>query len=59
MPKGIPKPGTNWGIEVSKRNPITGKIVYLSDGSIEKTKILMPDGCFENGAAIVFPNGSP
>ena len=49
MPKGIPKPGTNWGIEVSKRNPITGKIVYRPDGSIEKTKILMRDRRFENG----------
>ncbi|PPQ94906.1 hypothetical protein CVT25_004427 [Psilocybe cyanescens] len=27
MPKGTPKPGTNWGIEVSKRNPVTGNIV--------------------------------
>jgi hypothetical protein len=44
MPKGIPKPGTNWGIEISKRNLITGKVVYRPDGSIEKTKILMKDG---------------
>jgi len=49
MPKGIPKPGKNWGVEVSKRDPITGKIVYRSDGSIDKTKILMQDGRFENG----------
>ena len=44
MPKGTPKPGKNWGIEVSKRNPITGKIEYRTDGSIEKTKTLMQDG---------------
>jgi len=49
MPKGIPKPGKNWGIEVSKRNPTTGKVVYCPDESIEKTKILMKDGCFNNG----------
>jgi transposase len=61
MPKGIPKPGTNWGIEVSKRNPITGKIVYLPDGSIEKTKILMQDGRFENGEPqpLYFPMDYP
>src|SRR5271168_1695102 len=61
MPKGIPKPGTNWGIEVSKRNPITGKIVYLPDGSIEKTKILMRDGHFENGELqpLYFPMNHP
>ena len=27
MPKGIPKHGTNWGIEVSMRDPTTGKLV--------------------------------
>jgi len=37
------------GVEVSKRDPITGKIVYRSNGSIDKTKILMQDGRFENG----------
>ena len=49
MPKGTPRPGKNWGIEVSKRDPITGKIVYRPDGSIEKTKILMQNGYLENG----------
>lgn len=49
MPKVMPKPGKNWGIKVSKRDPITGKFKYRTDGSIEKTKILMQDGHFENG----------
>ena len=49
MPQKIPKPGQNWGIEISKRDPVTGKIMYRPDRSIEKTKILMRDGRFENG----------
>ena len=49
MPKGTPKPGKNWGIEMSKHNPITGKVEYHTDGSIEKTKNLMQDRHFENG----------
>jgi hypothetical protein len=49
MLKNIPKSGMNWGIEVTKRNPITGKPVHHPDGSLEKIKILMQDGCFENG----------
>ena len=31
MPKNIPKPGKNWGVEVSKRDPVTGKLVYHPD----------------------------
>ena len=49
MPKGIPQSGKNWGIEVSKRDSITGKLIYRADGSIEKIKIFMQDGRFENG----------
>ena len=61
MPKGIPKPGTNWGIEVSKRNPTTGKVAYCPDGSVEKTKILMKDGHFDNGEPqpLYFPMDHP
>lgn len=33
---------------MSKCNPITGKFEYCTNGSIEKIKILMQDGCFEN-----------
>ena len=49
MPKGIPKPGTNWGIEVSKRDPITGKLIYRPDGTVEKIKVQMRDAQFRNG----------
>ena len=61
MPKGMPKPGKNWGIEVSKRDPITGKFEYRTDGSIEKTKILMQDGRLENGEPqpLYFPMDHP
>ena len=49
MPKNTPKSGMNWGIEVTKRNPITGKPVHCPNGSLEKIKILMQDARFENG----------
>ena len=51
----------NWGIEVSKHNLITGKVVYRPDESIEKTKILMKDGCFNNGEhqPLYFPMDHP
>jgi hypothetical protein len=49
MPKGIPKPGTNWGIEVSKCDPVTGKLIYRPDGKVEKEKIRMRDAQFRNG----------
>ena len=57
MPKNTPKPGKNWGIEVSKRDPATGKLVYRSDRSVEKVKILMRDGRFGNGEpqSLYFP----
>jgi len=42
MPKNIPKPGTNWGIEVSKRD-VDGNLEYNTDGSIKKHKIQMQD----------------
>ena len=48
MPKGIPKAGTNWGIEVSKRDA-TGKLIFRPNGSVEKIKIQMRDAQFANG----------
>jgi hypothetical protein len=61
MPKNIPKPGKNWGVEVSKHDPVTGKLVYHPDRSIEKTKILMHNGQFENGEPqpLYFPMDHP
>ncbi|KAF8156091.1 hypothetical protein B0H34DRAFT_676160 [Crassisporium funariophilum] len=47
MPKSIPKPGTNWGVDVAKRNPTTGKILRRPD---EKTEILMRDGRLPNAS---------
>lgn len=61
MPKGIPKAGSNWGIEVSRRHPDTGRLMYSADGKVEKTKILMKDGRFENGEpqSFYFPMDHP
>ena len=61
MPKGIPKPGTNWGIEVSKRDPATRKLVYRPDGKVEKEKIQMRDAQFRNGESqpLYFPMDYP
>jgi hypothetical protein len=61
MPKNIPKPGTNWGIEVTKCNPTTGKLVCKPDGTSEKVKIRMKDGQLPNGKAqsFYFPEGHP
>lgn len=61
MPKGIPKPGTNWGIEVSKRDPVTGKLIYRPDGKVEKEKIRMRDAQFRNGEPqpLYFPMDHP
>lgn len=49
MPKNIPKPGTNWGIEVNKRGE-DGKIVHGADGKPLKVKIKMGNGYFANGS---------
>ena len=61
MPKKTPKPGQNWGIEISKHDPVTGKLVYCPDRSIEKNKILMHDGRFKNGEPqpLYFPMDNP
>jgi len=61
MPKNIPKPGTNWGIEVIKRDPITGKPVCKPDGSAEKIKIQMKATQLPNGEVqqLYFPEGHP
>ena len=61
MPKNIPKQGTNWGIEVTKRDPTTGKPVYKSDRTPEKVKIHMKDGQLPNGEpqSFYFPEGHP
>jgi hypothetical protein len=61
MPKNIPKPGTNWGIEVTKRDPVTGKPVCKPDGTHEKVKIKMKDTILPNSMVqhLYFPEGHP
>ena len=58
MPKNIPKPGTNWGIEVSKRD-VDGNLEYNTDGSIKKHKIQMQDSVLTDGTvqSLYFPDG--
>ncbi|KAF8161627.1 hypothetical protein B0H34DRAFT_796383 [Crassisporium funariophilum] len=59
MPKGTSKPGTKWGVEVTKRDPSTGKIVYTTTGKPEKVKIRMGDAQFadETPQPLYFPEG--
>ena len=58
MPKYAPKPGTNWGIEVSQHDA-TGKLIYNADGSIAKAKIRMGDTVLLDGTiqSFYFPDG--
>ena len=59
MPKFTPKPGHNWGIKVSKRDP-SGKIIYKSDSKPEKIKIRMRDAQFPDSGLpqpLYFPDG--
>jgi hypothetical protein len=58
MPKFTPKPGTNWGIEVSKHDAVR-KLVYNADGSIAKETIRMGDTVLPDGTvqSFYFPEG--
>ena len=53
MPKFTPKPGTNWGIKVSKHNTVR-KLVYNANGSIAKEKIQMGDTVLPDGTVQSF-----
>lgn len=59
MPKNTPKEGSNWGIEVTKRNPLTLKPICNPDGSHQKVKIRMGDAQFADGTPqpLYFPEG--
>jgi len=61
MPKNIPKEGTNWGIEVTKHDPMTGKPICKPDSSSEKIKICMKDGQLPSGEpqSFYFYEGHP
>lgn len=48
MPKGMSKPGSNWGVEVNARDE-AGKPVYSADGKLVKEKIRMGDAKFADG----------
>ena len=58
MPKGTSKSGTNWGVEVTKHDPTTGKVIY-KNGKPEKVKIQMGNTQFANGTPqlLYFPEG--
>jgi hypothetical protein len=58
MPKGISKPGTNFGVEVSVLGD-DGKPVYGRDGKIAKEKVQMSNGKFSDGSEqqFYFPAG--
>ena len=49
MPKNVPKEGSNWGVETTKRDPVTGKIEYKTDGSPAKIKVRMANACLHDG----------
>ncbi|PPQ84264.1 hypothetical protein CVT25_013163 [Psilocybe cyanescens] len=59
MPKNITKEGHNWGIEVTKCDPLTGKPIYKPDHMLEKIKICMKDRQFPNSDSqpFYFPEG--
>lgn len=61
MPKNTLKPGTNWGVEVTKRDPSTGKPICKPDGKPEKMKIRMRNTHLPNGEPqqLYFPAGHP
>jgi hypothetical protein len=57
MPKGTPKVGTNWGVEVMARDS-AGKIIYGTDGKPTRTKICMGNGTFKDGSPHIRKTGS-
>ena len=61
MPKNVPKESTNWGNEVTRRDPTTGKPICKPNGSPEKIKIRMKDTHLPNGEiqSFYFPDGHP
>jgi hypothetical protein len=58
MPKGISKPGTNFGVEVSVFGD-DGKLIYGRDGKVVKEKVPMVNGMFRDGSEqqFYFPEG--
>ena len=60
MPKGIPKEGTNWGVEIPLRNA-SGQQVYGSNGKQLTTKVKMHGARLPNGQPqdLYFPDNHP
>lgn len=60
MPKNTPKPGTNWGVEITVKDD-SGNIIYGSDGKPKKKKVRMGPGIFKDGTLqdFYFPPGHP
>ncbi|KIK73265.1 hypothetical protein PAXRUDRAFT_178870, partial [Paxillus rubicundulus Ve08.2h10] len=60
MPKGVPKNGVNWGVEVNQIDA-DGKPVFSVDGKVCKSKVPMLDGRFDDGTAqpLYFPPNDP
>jgi hypothetical protein len=58
MHRGISE---NWGVEVTEKNPVTGKPVYHSDGKLSKVKVRMGPAKFADGSPqdLYFPEGHP
>ncbi|PPQ68183.1 hypothetical protein CVT24_005070, partial [Panaeolus cyanescens] len=61
MPKFTPPLNSNWLVEVTQRDPETGKIVYQPDGKPSKIKIPMADTTLPDGTpqSLYFPPGHP
>ncbi len=59
MPKNIPKEGSNWEVETTLRDPVTGAIVYDFKGSPVKIKVRMANATFADGSPqpLYFPEG--
>ena len=58
MPKNTSKPGSNWLVEVAKRNSETGKTIHGPDGKVQKVKIPMTNGSFGgHSQPLYFPEG--
>lgn len=60
MPKNIPKPGTNWGVEVPQRD-VNGRTLRGTDGKPITYKASMTPGRFSDGRpqSFYFPPGHP
>ncbi|KAF7319733.1 hypothetical protein MKEN_00755500 [Mycena kentingensis (nom. inval.)] len=65
MPRNTPAEGKNWGVEVTARDPTTGKPLHLPNGKLQKVKIRMRDTEYVDKEgntvpqSLYFPDGHP